>query len=132
MGVAVCRPLHYSGMEKNRYTCNGMTVITDYACESEAAAKAALQMLSQQSGKKIALIEECYAALANADAVIPLPQPSQDRAERMSAELEREKQLLQALEPGCAVLLCGGRHMELNVTLRRVFGLTDGDVYDRT
>lgn len=120
----------YSGMEQNIFDVNGITVLTDYACKSETSARAALLQLARHPGKTIAVMENCYTACA--EAVIHVPQPSPDRQERQEAELALEKELLSHLEPGCAVLLCGGRHLALNLTLRRVFGLTDGDIYDLT
>ena len=54
------------------------------------------------------------------------------KLERLEAELSLEKEIISHLEPGCAVLFCGGRHMALNLTLRRIFGLTDGEIYDLT
>ena len=125
-------PLSYSGMEQNIYEINGMTVLTDYACKSPESAKAALAVLASCPGKKIAVIEDTYAGLAQADAVISVAQPSEERPERTAAELALEKQILAQLEDGCTVLFCGGRHLALNLTLRRIFGLTDGEIYDLT
>lgn len=122
----------YSGMEQNIFHINGMTVLTDYNCKSEHSAKASLAVLAAQTGKKIAVVAERYAPFARADVVIPLPAPSPERPERFAAELRLEEALLSHLEPGCTVLLCGDRSLELNVTLRRVFGLTDGNIYDVT
>jgi len=122
----------YSGMEQNIFQVNDMTVLTDYNCKSENSAKRSLEVLTSYPGKKIAVVAESYAPFAQADVVIPLPAPSEERPERFAAELELEKALLSHLEPGCAVLLCGDRSLELNVTLRRVFGLTDGEIYDVT
>ena len=78
------------------------------------------------------MIEDTYAGLAQADAVISVAQPSEERPERTAAELALEKQILAQLEESCAVLFCGGRHLALNLTLRRIFGLTDGEIYDLT
>ena len=124
--------LTYGGMEQNLYHVNGMTVLTDYACKSETAAKAALALLAKQPGKTIAITEDRFAPFAKADVVISVPQPSPERPERLEAELALEKEILSHLQPGCAVLFCGGRHMALNLTLRRIFGLTDGEIYDVT
>ena len=120
----------YSGMEQNVFEINGMTVLTDYACKSEASAKASLAVLAGCSGKRIAVIEDSYAKLAKADTVVSVPQPSSERPERQEAERILEESVLAQLEPGCAVLLCGGRHLALNLTLRRIFGLTDGEIVD--
>ena len=124
--------LAYSGMEQNIFEVNGMTVLTDYACKSEASAKASLALLAKYPGKKLAVIEDTYAPFAQADAVIAVPQPSEERPERTAAEHALEKEILAQLEEGCAVLFCGGRHLALNLTLRRIFGLTDGEIYDLT
>lgn len=132
LGVAPLKDYRYSGMEQNIFEVNGITVLTDYACKNEASAKAALAALEDCPGKKIAVLEDTYAPFAKADAVISVPQPSDDRQQRQLAELALETEMLSHLEPGCAVLLCGGRHLALNLTLRRVFGLTDGDICDLT
>lgn len=121
----------YPGYEKNRFQCGDMTVLTDYACKSEAAAQASIATLLASPGKKIAVVESRYAALASgADHVLAVPPVPEDRDARFAAEHALEQQLLSVLEPGATVLLCGSREMELNVTLRRVFGLTDGIITD--
>ena len=124
--------LAYSGMEQNIFKVKGTTVLTDYACKSEKSAKASLAVLANSPGKRIAVIEDTYAPLARADAVIAVAQPSEERTERTAAEHALEKQILAQLEDGCTVLFCGGRHLALNLTLRRIFGLTDGEIYDLT
>ena len=122
----------YEGMEQNIFQLAGMTILTDYACKSEVSARASLAALAACTGKKIAVVEDRFAPFAVADVVISVPQPAEDRKERKAAELALEKETLEQLEPGCAVLFCGGRQVDLNLTLRRLFGLTDGDIYDRT
>lgn len=132
LGVPALTNYRYQGMEQNIYPLDGVTVLTDYACKSEYSARQSLAALAAYPGKRIAVVSETYAPFAQADAVIPVAEPSPERPERIAAELALEKQLLALLEPGCAVLLCGGRHLALNLTLRRVFGLTDGQIYDLT
>lgn len=122
----------YSGMEQNIYQINGITVLTDYACKSEAATKASFAILAKHPSKTIAVTEDRFVPFAKADVVISVPQPSPERPERTEAELALEKEIISHLEPGCTVLFCGGRHMALNLTLRRIFGLTDGEIYDVT
>lgn len=122
----------YSGMEQNIFAVQGMTVLTDLACKSETSAKKSLEALAGYPGKKIAVVADTYVPFAKADAVISVPAPSQERPERFAAELELEEKLLSQLEPGCTVLLCGDRPHDLNLTLRRVFGLTSGEIYDIT
>lgn len=132
LGLAPLTDCHYSPMEQNIFEVNGITLMTDYACKRADSAKSTLAVLAKQPGKRIAVVEDKFASFAQADVVISLPQPSAERPERQEAELLLEKEILSHLEPGCTVLLCGGRHMELNLTLRRIFGLTDGQIYDLT
>ncbi|MBQ1281158.1 MAG: hypothetical protein IIY16_02805, partial [Oscillospiraceae bacterium] len=91
LGIAAPEDRRYSGMEQNVFTVDGMTVLTDYACKSEAAAKASLAVLAGCPGKKIALVEAAYASFAQADVVLAVPQPSSERPERIAAELQLEK-----------------------------------------
>ena len=132
LGLAPIQNHSYSGMEQNIFAVRDMTVLTDYACKSEGSAKASLAALTAYPGKTIAVVEDRFAPFAKADKVISVPQPSEDRAERNAAELALEQEIIAQLEPGCALLFCGGRHLALNLTLRRIFGLTDGDIYDVT
>jgi len=121
----------YPGFEKNRFACGDVTVLTDYACKSEASAKASVDALLACPGQKIAVMEDRYAPLAAAaDVVLAVPPVPEDRDARFAAEHALEQKILAALEPGALVLLCGGRSMEFNVTLRRVFGPTDGVITD--
>ena len=132
LGLVPLANHRYSRMEQNILQANGMTILTDYACKRVYSAKTALAVLAKQPGKRIAVVEDRFASFANADVVITVPQPSAERPERQEAELLLEKKIISHLEPGCSVLLCGGRHLALNLTLRRVFGLTDGEIYDLT
>lgn len=132
LGIAAAENYRYGGMEQNIHTVKDITVLTDLACKSELSAKKSLEVLAGCPGKKIAVVAESYAPFARADAVISVPAPSEDRPERLAAELELEEKLLSQLAPGCTVLLCADRPHDLNLTLRRVFGLTDGNIYDLT
>lgn len=132
LGIAAPENYRYSGMEQNIHTVKDMTILTDLACKSVVSAKKSLDILAGCPGKKIAVVAESYAPFANADTVISVPAPSEDRPERLAAELALEEKLLAQLAPGCTVLLCADRHHDLNLTLRRVFGLTDGNIYDLT
>ncbi len=121
----------YDGMEHTDISCGDVRVLTDYACKSENAARASAMELLSAEGKKIAVIEARFAKLfRGADAVIVLDDLPEDREERFAALREVEDRLLAELTPGCTVLFCGDRKLELNVVLRRIFGLTDGVITD--
>jgi len=125
------RDYRYSGMEHSVFLCGDMRVLTDYACKSASAARASAALLAAGEGKKIVVAEAGYADLfRDADEVIPVETLPEDRDERFRVFRSTEDRLLAALEPGCTVLFCGGRKLELNVVLRRVFGLTDGVITD--
>lgn len=135
LGVTNCaqslKNWHYEGMEHNVFRCGGVTVLTDYACKSASAASATAKTLSACGGKKIALAESRYLELfRNADVIIPVEELPAERDDRLAYYRQLEDRLLAELEPGSAVALCGRRELDLNVVLRRVFGLTDGVITD--
>ena len=45
-------------------------------------------------------------------------------------ERDLELKLMDTLKDGDTLLICGGRKMDFNITLRRLFGLTDGFIPD--
>ena len=119
--------------DQNVLTCGDVTVMTDYACKKTEDAKKSLEALLATEGKKIAVVEPAYEEIAKEmgiACVITAQRPSEVRAERFLAERELEKKILAELEPGATLLLCGNRYMDFNVTLRRVFGVTDGVITD--
>lgn len=53
-----------------------------------------------------------------------------NKAFLVSDERELEKAILAQLQEGDSILLNAGRSMNFNITLRRIFGLTDGFIPD--
>ena len=88
--------------------------------------------LDISDGRKVPIThwETVIGSNKHSDIVIACETPDEDRAVRFAAERQLEDQILEAMEPGCAVALCGGRYMDFNVTLRRLFGFTDGVITD--
>ena len=129
--LAAMTDFSYDGFEENAFSVDGCTVLTDYACKTREEAEASARRLAACSGRRIAVVEAAYADLCTfADTVLPVETLPEDRDQRILALREREDLLLGEMTEGCTVLLCGRRELQLNVTLRRVFGLTDGQITD--
>jgi len=105
---------------KNVIDVHGLRLLLQLSCATEDGAKSACHALSGETRRKIAVLGdsrwEDLAKKAGAERVFVL-----DKTER---ELERE--LLDALQDGDAVLFLGTRKDLLCVTVRRLFGITDG------
>ena len=109
-----------SDCTKNAVDFHGLRLLLNLSCKSGTAAQGALDALSREKGRKIAVLGsgEWMETAKNAGAAQIFVF---DKTER-----ELEKQLLDTLQDGDAVLFLGSREDLLCVTVRRLFGITDG------
>ena len=119
-------------------TCvDGVTVVADLACKD---AKPVLGAFEKQTGRKIAVIGELdlpadYAEITQnltADIAVFCGEHGEELAKAHKGEClcpqterELEKTLLSVLKPGDVLLLCSGRKLPMNITARKIFGITD-------
>lgn len=105
---------------KNILWVGDIRLLLNLSCKTPASARDALDALSQEKGRHLAVLgsEEwvSLAEKAGVDTLFLL-----DRTER-----ELEKEILSQLRPGDAILFLGRREDNLCTTVRRLFGITDG------
>jgi len=103
----------YMSNTQNILQCKGVTVVYDLACRD---VEAVWRTAQKCSGRKLYM------------GILPKKHPEADivwDAASMT-EWEREQVILETLQEGDVLILCGGRELDLDVTLRRLFGLSDG------
>lgn len=137
-----------TGYTQNVVSVDGVTLVLNMNCKSAASAASAMEVMARQAGRKIALLgdldgqttqqtqeEIAKAAVQNgAEAIFCMGQYAEaacaasgaEKAVAAANENELEKAVLAELKDGDVVLFNGGREMWFNLTLRRLFGLTDG------
>ena len=105
---------------KNAMDIQGLRLLLHLSCKSADTARAAFDALSREKGRKIAVLGsgEWMETAQNAGAAQIFVF---DQTER-----ELEKQLLDTLQDGDAVLFLGSREDLLCVTVRRLFSITNG------
>ena len=102
-------------LTKNALEHQGLRLLLHLSCKENA--QAAFVALSKEKCRKIAVLgDKKWLKMAKADKVFVF-----DKTER-----ELEKELLTTLQEGDAVLFLGSRDDLLCVTVRRLFGLTNG------
>jgi len=133
----------YNGYEDNVFQLDQVTLITHYASKSLLNTKAALDRLMATPGKRhLAVLGDTdsgtwqavadYAQCCGVDKVFgkSLDEPEADRPTIVARERELEKAVLDILKPGDVILFSGCRKMNFNLTVRRLFGITDGVIAD--
>lgn len=104
-----------SDCTKNALDFQGLHLLLALSCKENP--DAAFDALSKEKGRKIAVLgDKKWENLAKADKVFVFD----------STERELEKQLLATLQAGDSVLFLGSRDDLLCVTVRRLFGITNG------
>ncbi len=136
------------GYTQNVLQTQGLTLVLNLNCKSRASAVSAMEAMSRHPGRKLAVLGDPDGDLTGQE-----PGKLVETARKMGAQrvfamgrlakepgLEAitpgdedalEKAVLQELKEGDVVLLCGGRQMGFPLTLRRLFGLTDGFIPNR-
>ena len=104
-----------------RLTADGVNITIHNACKSAAMAESVLA--AADGGLKIAVTVPAYEAIFA---------PWADKLYVVDEEhplLAVEKELLEVLEDGASLVLCGDRNDDMAFLLRRVFGIHNGFLY---
>jgi hypothetical protein len=151
--LGISSKLAYEAIEEYRlrnYTQNvvnvdGVSLVLRLNAKSEKSALAAVDALSKNKGRKLAVLgalddgtdlNKIASALADVHAeyifaslkAIGGQEISSDRIKVVTVADERELELavLEVLAEGDSLLICGSRRSNLSITARRLFGISDG------
>lgn len=112
----------FGGCTQAKLTADGVSVTIHGACRSVAAANSVLRA-AKDSALKIAVTtpeyEAVFAPWATRLFIVDEAHPL----------LAVEKELLEVLQEGASLILCGDRASDMPFLLRRLFGITDGFLY---
>lgn len=138
-----------TGYTRNVVQADGITLVLNLNCKSEKSARSAIATMAQKTGRKIAVLGDFdkkiqisdwqnvvkLAAEQGAQKVFCMgeyanTQWDDNRIVNVTDEHDLEQKLMDTLQDGDILLINGGRKMNFNITLRRLFGLTDGFIPD--
>lgn len=143
-----------SGYTQNVMAVDDITLILNTNCKSEDSAQSALQEMAKKEGRKLAIlgdldgettqkvqedvakaavqmgVEGLFCMGTHAEAACAAS--GAKKAVAAADEHALEMAVLESLQPGDVLLVNGGRVMQFCVTLRRLFGLTDGYISGAT
>jgi len=132
---------------RNDLSVDGINLILNLSCKSVTSAKSAMTVWAQKPGRKLAILGDwdtvdqatwesmVQSALdMGAEKVICMGETAEavcqvfgeGKVVAVADEMALEAEILPILKDGDALLLNGGRKMDFHLTLRRLFGLTDG------
>ncbi len=130
---------------QNVLSADGVSLVLNLSCKTKASAVSALEALESLPGRKLAILADWDCNTTQEDYADVIASAKKVGAEHIfymgehgvfmgtdetvqvaADEKELEKCVLSCLQEGDALLICGGRKMYLGITLRRLFGLTDG------
>ena len=135
------------GYTQNVLVADNATLILNMNCKSGDSFASALKVLAEKSGRKLAILSDWdtetnwqqvikSAFDAGASSIFCLSEQAKNACAAYknvfvtADERELEKLILPYLQEGDTVLFDGGRNSNINITLRRIFGLTDGFIPD--
>lgn len=138
-----------SGYTRNIVSADGVDLVLNLNCKSVKSAGSAIEVMAGKTGRKFAIFGDfdkditvsdwkssVKTALDNGAAKIfcmgenANAEWNDDRIVIAADERDLERKLMDTLQDGDVLLICGGRKMNFNITLRRMFGLTDGFIPD--
>lgn len=138
-----------TGYTRNVAFADGITLVLNLNCKGVRSAQSAIETMAGKVGRKFAIfgdfdketaISEWQSAVNTAiengaEKVFCMGENANtewdnDRVVVAADERDLELKLMDTLVDGDVLLICGGRKMDFNITLRRLFGLTDGFIPD--
>lgn len=135
------------GYTQNVLIADDATLILNMNCKSADSFASALKVFAENSGRKLAILSDWDTETnwqqvikstldAGASHIFCLSEQAKnvcaayENVFATADERELEKAILPCLQEGDTVLFNGGRNSNINITLRRLFGLTDGFIPD--
>jgi len=139
-----------TGYTQNVLQADGASLVLNLNCKNALSFASAMAALAEAKGRKLAILgdwdggttasdwQDMLEGLVNigTDAIFCMGAQAAEscakceKAILVSNEKELETAVLAKLQDGDSVLFNAGRCMEFNLTLRRLFGLTDGFIPD--
>lgn len=143
--LAAISQFKVTGYTQNALDVDGINLVLNLNCKSVSSFNSALEVLSSHSGRKLAVLGDLDTETTPEDVAEMIASAkkkgathifymgafgeslTQDENVQIAAdETLLEKAIFSRLQEGDGLLLNGGRKMNFNITLRRIFGLTDG------
>lgn len=138
-----------TGYTRNVVFADGVHLVLNMNCKSVESARAAVESMAEHNGRKFAIFGDFDRKMPNSDWKASVNFALDNGAEKVfcmgdctdtdwnddrvicaADERDLELKLMDTLQDGDVLLMCGGRKMNFNITLRRLFGLTDGFIPD--